>query len=59
MASKQIALRSIVVEKLCWAAPDVGRFRVLDFWKAGEIWEAAAPAKEEFKRRLDTYQMRE
>ncbi|MDZ4789641.1 MAG: patatin-like phospholipase family protein [Hyphomicrobiales bacterium] len=58
MASTQIALRSIVVEKLRWAAPDVfvqpdvGRFRVLDFWKAAEIWEATAPAKEEFKRAL-------
>ncbi len=58
MASTQIALRSIVVEKLRWAAPDVfiapdvGRFRVLDFWKAAEIWEASAPAKEEFKRAL-------
>lgn len=56
VGSTQIALRAIVTEKLKAGAPDVfvrpevAAFRVLDFWKAAEIWETAAPAKEAFKR---------
>ncbi|MDX2266400.1 MAG: patatin-like phospholipase family protein [Hyphomicrobiales bacterium] len=59
VGSTQIALRAILNEKLkagapdVFARPEVSAFRVLDFWKAAEIWEAAAPAKEAFKRSLE------
>jgi NTE family protein len=58
IGSTQIALRAIINEKLKARAPDilirpdVGRFGVLDFFRAEEVWEAAAPAKEAFKRGL-------
>lgn len=58
IGSTQIMLRSIVNEKLKSNRPDilirplVANFRVLDFLKAEEIWAAAQPAKEEFKRAL-------
>jgi NTE family protein len=59
IGSQQIALRSIINEKLKSAAPDllirpeVSRFRVLDFLKIGEIMKAAEPVREEAKRALD------
>ena len=52
----QITLRSVLREKLKASAPDIlirpeiGRFRVLDFFKIEEILAAAEPAKDEFKR---------
>ncbi len=59
IGSTQIALQTIIAEKLKTArpeiliSPDVARFRVLDFLKAEEIWAAAEPAKDAFKRALD------
>ncbi len=59
IGSTQIALQTIIAEKLKCArpdiliAPDVARFRVLDFLKADEIWAASQPAKEAFKRALE------
>lgn len=58
IGSTQIALHTIIAEKLKAArpdilvSPDVSRFRVLDFLKAEEVWQASAPAKESFKRAL-------
>lgn len=56
VGSTQIALASLVREKLKACAPDilirpkVGHFRVLDFYRLEDIFAAAAPAKDEFKR---------
>lgn len=54
----QITLHSIVREKLKSGAPDilvrpkVSQYRVLDFYKLDHMFKDAAPAKEDFKRRL-------
>ncbi len=59
IGAQQIALRSIINEKLksaapdCLIRPDVSRFRVLDFLKQEEILAAAAPSRELMKRTLD------
>ncbi|RME99622.1 MAG: patatin-like phospholipase family protein, partial [Alphaproteobacteria bacterium] len=51
----------IVREKLKNARPDilirppVNEFRILEFYKAENIFAAAAPVKEELKRALDGY----
>jgi NTE family protein len=56
IGSNQITLRSVTREKLKISAPDilirpeVGRFRVLDFYKIDEIFAASEAAKDEFKR---------
>jgi len=52
----QITLRSVLREKLKAQAPDImirpeiSFFRVLDFYKIDDIFAAAEPAKDEFKR---------
>lgn len=59
IGAAQITLHSIVKEKLRQGHPDVlirpavNHFATLDFLKAREILEAAEPAKEELKRKLD------
>lgn len=56
IGSNQITLRSVLREKLKASAPDIlirpeiGQFRVLDFYKIDQIFAAAEPAKDEFKR---------
>lgn len=56
IGSQQITLRSILRERMktrcpdILIRPDVGRFRVLDFFKFEEVFAAAEPAKDEFKR---------
>ncbi len=56
IGSNQITLRSVLREKLKASAPDImirpeiGHFRVLDFYKIDEIFAAAEPAKDAFKR---------
>jgi NTE family protein len=56
--STQILFRSIVREKLKWAAPHilirpgVGTFGSMDYFKVEEILAAAIPAKQELKRKL-------
>ena len=56
IGSNQITMRSVMREKLKSAAPDIlirpdiGQFRVLDFYKMGEIFAASEAAKDEFKR---------
>ncbi|WP_337182118.1 patatin-like phospholipase family protein [Shinella sp.] len=55
----QLTMRSIVTLKLekgapdIFLQPDVGRFRVLDFAKAGEVLAASAGIRDELKRALD------
>jgi NTE family protein len=59
VSAMQIALRSIIVEKLRAGAPDilirpnVGPYRVLDFFKFDDILAQSAECKDEFKRALD------
>ncbi len=56
IGSNQITMRSVMHEKLKISAPDIlirpdiGRFRVLEFYKIDEIFAASEPAKDEFKR---------
>jgi NTE family protein len=56
IGANQITLRSVLQEKLKASAPDIlirpeiGHYKVLDFYKIKEILAAAEPAKEEFKR---------
>lgn len=56
VGSTQIALSTLVREKLKAGAPDilirprVAHFRVLDFYRLNDIFAAAAPAKDKFKR---------
>jgi len=56
VGSTQIALATLVREKLKAGAPEilirpqVGHFRVLDFYRIDEIFAAAQSAKDEFKR---------
>jgi NTE family protein len=58
LGAQQIALRSIINEKLKVCPPDilvrpqVGHYRVLDFLRVEEIWRDASGAKEEAKRAL-------
>ena len=65
LGAQQIALRSIVNEKLKASAPDVlispnvGLFRVLDFLRKDEILNAALQAKEIAKRALDNFLVRQ
>jgi NTE family protein len=55
----QLTMRSIVTLKLekgapdIYLRPDVGRFRVLDFVKAGEVLATSAGIRDELKRALD------
>jgi NTE family protein len=59
IASLQIFQRTIVREKLLSRRPDVlievdvGRFSALEFHKLGEVLNAAAPAKQELRRKLE------
>ena len=56
IGSNQITMRSVMREKLKTGAPDIlirpdiGQFRVLDFYKIDEIFAASEAAKDEFKR---------
>lgn len=66
IGSQQITLRSILRERMktrcpdILMRPDVGRFRVLDFFKFEEIFAAAEPAKDEFKRAcIEALELRE
>jgi NTE family protein len=60
IGSNQITMRSVMREKLKSAAPDIlirpdiGQFRVLDFYKIDDIFAASEPAKDEFKRACET-----
>lgn len=60
IGSNQITMRSVMREKLKSAAPDIlirpdiGQFRVLDFYKIDEIFAASEAAKDEFKRACET-----
>ena len=55
----QIAARSIVHEKLCRVQPDIyveldiEDIRLLEFYKAAQVFRQAQPAKEQFKRELE------
>jgi NTE family protein len=59
IGSNQITMRSVMSEKLKSAAPDIlirpdiGQFKVLDFYKIDEILAASEAAKDEFKRACD------
>lgn len=59
LGSTQITLRSIIREKLRAGAPDVlikpnvGHYRVLDFFKIAALFEEAAPAKDQLKRAVE------
>jgi len=56
IGSNQITMRSVMSEKLKSAAPDIlirpdiGQFKVLDFYKIDDIFAASEAAKDEFKR---------
>lgn len=60
IGSNQITMRSVMREKLKSAAPDIlirpdiGQFRVLDFYKIEDIFAASKAAKDEFKRACET-----
>jgi NTE family protein len=60
IGSNQITMRSVMREKLNSAAPDIlirpdiGQFRVLDFYKIDDIFAASEAAKDEFKRACET-----
>jgi NTE family protein len=57
-STMQIMGRSILIEKLRHGSPDllvrpnIGTFRMLDFFRASAILRAAEPAKEEVKQKL-------
>lgn len=59
LAISQIMQNAIIREKLKSEAPDilirppVDTFRILEFYKIGDILEAAAPIKDDLKRALD------
>ena len=61
VGATQITLRSIIQEKLRAGAPDilirpnVGPYRVLDFFKFEEILAASAGCKDEFKREVEAH----
>ena len=56
----QIAARSIVQEKLCrvrpdiYVEPEIEDIRLLEFYKAAQVFRQAQPAKEKFKRDLES-----
>ena len=58
--ASQLTMASITAMKLREAPPDiylkpeVGRFRVLDFLRAGEVLAATAPVRDELKRQIET-----
>lgn len=57
--ASQLMMQSIIAMKLkahrphIFLAPDVGRFKVLDFMKAAEVLELSAGLKDEIKRAVD------
>lgn len=59
-SSSQIMQHSLVKAQLerhtvdIFVAPDVDRFRILEFFKADRIMDAAQPAKDDLKRMLET-----
>ena len=59
IGAMQISLRSIIQEKLRAGAPDilirpnVGPYKVLDFFKFDEIMDACADCKDDFKRQIE------
>jgi NTE family protein len=63
IGSMQISLRAIIHEKLRAGAPDilirpnVGPYRVLDFFKFEEILANCADCKDEFKRAIEAHLM--
>ncbi len=58
-ASSQIMQHNLVEAQMqlhtvdVFVAPDVDRFRILEFFKAREIIDAALPSKDELKRKLE------
>lgn len=60
IGSFSITLHSLVAAKLACTRPDIlieppiGRFKTMDFFKVEDILTAAEPAKESFKRGLET-----
>lgn len=60
IGSNQISMRSVMREKLKSSAPDImirpeiGHFRVLDFYKIDEIFAGAESAKADFKRACES-----
>ncbi|CAN7509366.1 patatin-like phospholipase family protein [Rhizobium sp. LjRoot254] len=57
--ASQLMMQSIIAMKLnvhkphVFLAPDVGRFKVLDFMKAAEVLEISSSVKDDVKRALD------
>jgi NTE family protein len=57
--SSQLMMQSIIAAKVkthrpdIFLAPEVGRFKVLDFMKAAEVLEASSAVKEDVKRAVD------
>ena len=57
--SSQLMMQSIIAMKIkahrphIFLAPDVGRFKVLDFMKAAEVLEISAALKDDVKRAVD------
>jgi NTE family protein len=57
--ASQLMMQSIISMKLkvhrphIFLAPDVGRFKVLDFMKAAEVLESSSAVKDDIKRALD------
>jgi len=57
--ASQLMMQSIIAMKLkvhqphVFLAPDVGRFKVLDFMKAAEVLETSSAVKDDVKRLLD------
>lgn len=57
--ASQLMMQSIIATKLrirrpdIFLAPDVGRFKVLDFMRAAEVLEISSAVKEDIKRALD------
>ena len=60
VGSAQITMRALMHEKLNGSAPDIlirpdiGQFRVLDFYKIDDVFAASEAAKDEFKRACET-----
>jgi NTE family protein len=53
MMQSIIAMKLNVHKPLVFLAPEVGRFKVLDFMKAAEVLEISASVKDDVKRALD------
>jgi NTE family protein len=57
--ASQLMMQSIIAGKLrvrrphVFLAPEVGRFKVLDFMKAAEVLEISSAVKDDVKRALD------